>query len=567
MFLMKKILFYIFLFLLSINQAFALAGNCGGIGLATINPNVSSMINTADQMVCINTRQLYQCEKMEADLEGDDKKKVIQCDKASLASNNLSDTSLASCVWNGLKISGDNLVNLAKLPGAIAEAAMKGFKETQECNKSLDKKREILNAFNMSISDKRFKLEESFLGNTFKDMSCAELEKMTNARYSNYTNQVMREMMAAKNTGKSYKMPEELMAKNSDLLKNLDSVFKEAGVAYNCYTPKAKAEMICAGVTSLLADIAVGAGFTKAIAAVKAIAKSKKALSSVQSSIAAGEKANLTDAALLKAADRARAGGAVVGRLLTKAEKEAVEAAHQVGLKEGRGFFTYTKEDIANKARILKEAGFSAEERRALMENGITGATSKPASLTFWHEQRIKGELIIQKFTSGGNREKLAEGLAETRKFYKQFLDNKDTNVLFTRNRDGLENVLRANEYGLTSKESSEIFRRTFGGSGKDSAMAYKVSIAVINQRIKEYEQIAKSGKAVPESIEFKIYRAKELRGKLVDDYHTAKYADKYGELDYDKLSSREEALREKWSEDLKRDRAKMQRAKLPVEE
>ncbi len=672
--------------------------SCKGLGLSSLDTNLQSMFNSAEQMACISARQSYQCEKMEADLEGEEKNKVIHCDQNSLKSNSLSNTNGFSCVWNGLKISGENLVNLAKLPGIIAEAAMQGFKETQECNKSLDKKREILNAFNLSVTDKRYKLEESFLGSSFTDMSCAELEKRTHDRFENYNTQVMRELIAAKNTGKTYKIPDHLVAKNSDLLQSLDGIFKEAGVTYNCYTPKAKAEMICAGVTSLLADVALGVGFAKAISAVRAIAKSKKALNGINRAVASGEKANLSDSSLLKPADRIKAGESVIGRSLSNSEAKAIEDAHQIGLKEGRGFYTYTQEDIAKKTKILDDAGFSKVERRKLMENGITGkendyyshlymskqalnvearseqikiikgvdgvispsermysaqvgiekalsekdlataellqsklagtastfstaekvqaadyylgriltseqkialtkaiesgdlfslsgksfapkdiekiqmamksekALASTSNNLIDQSQRIKGESIISKFSQTGDRSKLNEGLEETRKFYKKYLNGSDSKKLFTNDKDGFSNIKRANEYGLTAKESAEIFKRNFGGSIEKSADAYKSALSDINASIKEYEEMlnSKNGSASA-SIEFKIYRAKELRQSLANDYYSIKYPNKFQQLDMNSLSDREADLLNRWGNDLVKDREKMKKLKLPA--
>jgi Na+-transporting NADH:ubiquinone oxidoreductase subunit NqrC len=691
-------LFSFFCFNASAISDLSINASCKGLGLSSLDTNLQSMFNSAEQLACVSARQSYQCEKMEADLEGEDKNKVIHCDQNSLKSNSLSNTNGFSCVWNGLKISGENLVNLAKLPGTIADAAMQGFKETQECNKSLDKKREILNAFNLSVTDKRFKLEESFLGRSFPDMSCAELEKRTHDRFENYNNQIMREMIAAKNTGKTYKIPDHLLAKNSEILINLDAIFKEAGVTYNCYTPKAKAEMVCAGVTSLLADVALGVGFSKAITAVRSIAKSKKALNGINRSVVSGEKANLSDSSLLNPADRVKAGEAIVGRSLTKSEAKAIEAAHQIGLKEGRGFYTYTQEDIAKKTKILDDAGFSKVERRKLMENGITGkendyyahlymqkqvlkvearsekiqvvkgangtisptesmhsaqvgiekalserdlataeaiqsklagtastfsTAEKVQAADFYlgrtlsseqkialtkaiesgdlfslsgksfapkdiekiqitmkserkiassttdlvdHSQRVKGESIISKFTSTGDRSKLNEGLAETRKFYKKYLDNGDSMKLFTNDNAGFANIKRANEYGLTAKESAQIFKRNFGGPIAKSADAYKSALADINASIKEYEQMLSSRKVgVSESIEFKIYRAKELRQSLASDYYSIKYPNKFEQLDMNSLSDREAGLLNKWGNDLLQDREKMKKLKLPV--
>lgn len=76
---------------------------------------------------------------------------------------------------------------------------------------------------------------------------------------------------------------------------------------------------------------------------------------------------------------RIDAAAQLLKRILTEKQKEAILEAHtqgagEVGKDNGvAGVYNYTKEQLLRKARILKEAGFSPEERRALMEAGIVG--------------------------------------------------------------------------------------------------------------------------------------------------------------------------------------------------
>lgn len=58
---------------------------------------------------------------------------------------------------------------------------------------------------------------------------------------------------------------------------------------------------------------------------------------------------------------------------LSASQREAVLEAHRVGAAEGRGYGNYTTQDIAEKNRILKEAGFNETERELLMRSGTTG--------------------------------------------------------------------------------------------------------------------------------------------------------------------------------------------------
>lgn len=343
-----------------------------------LSPTLMSMDKSAESMKCVATKQQYNCKKVEDELEADQKYKVIQCDTKSLEANTLTNMSFGNCIWNGLKISGDSLVNIAELPGAIAAGIAKSFQETQFCNTSVDKKRQILKAFNLTVDDARFKIEEQRLGLWLNDASCSEIEKLVSARYQNYQNTIMRERIAAINTGKKPKplSGSDKDSKDSSLAEMLKSAMGSLEQSYECYTPKVKAEMICAGVTSLLADAALGGGVAMATKRMAQVMKSTRALANIRAANASGQAVDLADAAVLLNKDRIKAAAAVLNKTdnMTEVQNKAIIAAHEIGKKEGRGFYEYTKDDILKKARILREAGFDPLETRALMEAGVTGS-------------------------------------------------------------------------------------------------------------------------------------------------------------------------------------------------
>lgn len=332
---------------------------------------------SAMEISCAITREAYNCEKLEKDLPNEEKYKVIKCDKESIKKNSLSETNIAECVWNGIKISADSFASLAEMPGKIAESIAKGFKETQACNQSIEKKREILNAFNLTIQDERFKLQPHFVGKWLEDAPCSEIEKLLSARYQNYSQTQYRERINNINAGKKVE-PLKDNKPTINIMEELSKAFNQAEVVYQCYTPKVKAEMLCAGVTSLLVDLASGAGIAGAASKIAAIVKSKRALSRAERAIAAGNKVDLVDASKLRNGDRLKLAEKTMGKTLSEAEKKAIIEAHEIGLAEGRGFYTYTQEDLLKKARLLREAGFDKDQVRSLMENGITGAFRDP---------------------------------------------------------------------------------------------------------------------------------------------------------------------------------------------
>jgi hypothetical protein len=326
--------------------------------------------------ICLLQKEQYKCSELENDLDGEEKKKIIQCDAKSIGVNKLTNMSFTDCIFNGVKISGDNLLDLAKLPGKIAEGVVQGFHDTQLCNSSLEKKRELLSAYNLSISDTRFKLSEQFLGHWLEDASCSEIDKLLFARFQNYQDVKMRERKVAIDTGKKVSALDSNQVHGPDIMKLLKSAMDGAEVRYECYTPRVKAEMICAGITSLIVDTAMGMGVKSAISKISMIVKSKKALGAISRAIAAEERIDLRDTAKLLSAERKKAAAVLVEKELTEAQQKAVIEAHEIGLKEGRGYFDYTPDDLRKKAKILKEAGFNNEERALLMRSGITGQIS-----------------------------------------------------------------------------------------------------------------------------------------------------------------------------------------------
>ena len=553
-----KFLFLVLMMFFTLQNLFA-QETCSSLSL--LPPELSIIQSSAASMNCLATKSQYNCQKVEAELEQNEKYKVIQCDSRSLAANRIGNVSLTDCIWNGLKISGESLVDLAQVPGAVASAVAKGFKDTQICNSSIDKKRELLKAFNLSIDDSRFQLTEQFLGKWLEDASCAEVEKLVSARYQNYQTVLMRERMAAITTGRTpvpLKTQKDSSPSLTEMLKSAMAGFEQT---YECYTPKVKAEMLCAGVTSLLADVALGGGVVMAAKKMAAVVKSKKALKNIRSSVDAGEKANLSDSAVLLKSDRLKAAEAVLARTLSEEEKKAVMTAHNIG-KE-RGFGTYTGRDITEKGRELKKVKtIELNERRALMENGITGTES--LGLKQGEKVRIAGQKKMGDAWEVGNRERVAEGLAETRKYYDELATLKDADFkkVFTPDHSGLLNITTANEYGMSARDSAKMLDKMIRVNDLDAASSYRKAIGSLSRLVDEYGVM--NAKKYSAQIQYKIHRAKELRGELLENYYTSKYPDKYKELDFDKMNPREQEILSAIREEVQASRKLAEKSKWP---
>lgn len=92
------------------------------------------------------------------------------------------------------------------------------------------------------------------------------------------------------------------------------------------------------------------------------------------------------NAAIQSREERISVAQQLLDRELTPEEQDALWRAHKIGEgpedrgKDSRkpGVYNYTTEQVAKKARILAEAGFSPKERRMLLEAGIAGAAAPP---------------------------------------------------------------------------------------------------------------------------------------------------------------------------------------------
>lgn len=552
----------LFLFLFNVTNLFART-QCLVLPNTDILPG---MIASADTMACFATKDQYKCDELEKELEGEEKNRIIKCDARSLNEQKMGNTSFSNCIWNGIVISGESLLDLASLPGKIAGGIANSFKETQACNKSVDKKREILNAFNLTIEDERFKLSENFVGKWLEDAPCSEIEKLLSSRYQNYQNTMYRERINMINAGKgaNLKPLKKDTSGGSNLISMLKAALNEAGTRYQCYSPKVKAEMICAGVTTLITDVALGGGVLLAAKRINAVVKSKKALDRAQSAMARGEKVDLKDSALLMDKDRIKAAETLLKRSIDQDEADAILTAHNVGKK--RGFGNYTQQDIADKARELKKVKtIDMKERRDLMENGITGTMSVSQKLVYGEAHRLKAQRFLSDAYSVGDRAKIKTGTDEVRKYYYELsqLGTKDIKKIYTPDRHGLLEIKTANEFGLNAKESAQLVDKMIAANDLNPLQAHRSVIGYLSESIKEMTErhAAKYGNTLP----FNIYRAKELRAELLERYYTLKYPDKYNELDWDKMNPREQNILSDIRVELLEARKQAEKNKFPV--
>jgi len=341
---------------------------------------------------CMIKRETNNCQEIADELTGDEKKQIISCDKNSVLQNEspMSAIPNAKCIVNGVELAVEPFVNFGKWvfserkPGeksafdSLRDSVISNYNKEKNCNESEAQKKAMVDAFNLGIEDERYYMDYR----NVVDWTCGQIAQQLAARNQAYQKSIYDEIIRNKTAGKPYTPLKP--NKNSEAMAE---VFKGMQSVWHCYTVQAKADMACKIVTAFAVDSLMGVGIAKGLSTVASVVKSKKALSRIKKAIKNEEAINLDDAAKLRKADRLTAAQNMLGikRPLMDSEKAAILKAHEIGEKEGRGFFTYTKDDIAEKARILRREGnFTPDQVRMLMEAGITGNNPADKAKAAW---------------------------------------------------------------------------------------------------------------------------------------------------------------------------------------
>ena len=204
----------------------------------------------------------------------------------------------------------------------------------------------------------------------------------------------------------------------------LDEFRKYRG--FSCYNKETQGRMVCAAIATA-AGLPLGgaaaslaaklpAAFRSAQAAARApVSRLRVAADAAEeaaeetaeaaSNIAAVQAGRVTEEALeangaLSDVDRVVAAQRLLDdRNLSPEQSRAIVRAHEVGAdRPGSGYGNYTQGELREKNRLLTEAGFSAEDRRLLMDQGIVGRMPEPvaANVPGYGDELSLGDLNSQ---------------------------------------------------------------------------------------------------------------------------------------------------------------------------
>lgn len=250
------------------------------------------------------------------------------------------------------------------------------------CNTDIEQKLDMIDRFNAALpAGESFKTPPE---QSLNRMSCSDLLKEFNTKAYNVS-QRMTERSAA-DVSKEIN-PAHKDQNNTDLKAAAGKLLDQLKVRQECYNTKALAELYCEAGTVVVMTAAGGyAAFRAArLARLAKLSDSVQVEAAVARSIrgvGGATEGLMSTASSLSNADRLGVAKTLLGRTLSKTEQDAIIAAHNLGKeREGAGFFTYTEQELRDKARILRRAGFNSKERDILMRNGITGTSADSSAI------------------------------------------------------------------------------------------------------------------------------------------------------------------------------------------
>lgn len=260
--------------------------------------------------------------------------------------------------------------------------------------------------YGKSVADRTREQNRKINEECNQNIECKRSLVLGNPKYQNISDEDLNKFTAAflfvekqnddyiQSTQKRHQLPDPVvsqrLAQQSEAHRQVSStrnpqfssVFKQAaewlhykGARLECLNQKTKAELICWGASYILLPGVVAKGAVKGIAGAKYVAKlaKQKVLPSSVKAVAA------------------------LSRNVGIQEGIAIEKAHRIGRGEAGADGTparvgnYTRQQIREKARKLKEAGVGKSDRRKLMENGVVGDNN-------WLETAIKLDGDLENF-------------------------------------------------------------------------------------------------------------------------------------------------------------------------
>lgn len=300
-----------------------------------------------------------------------DPEKLYTCDVKSFCKRTSLDTAIAGIKGCGLGIWDGSLGPLWELLKGMAEFAA----YSSGCNTDIEQKLDMIDRFNEALPPgESFKTPPE---QSLQRMSCSDLLKEFNTKAYNVSQRMTQR--SAADVSKEINPAR----KNYDNSKSAaERILDQFNVRRECYNTQALAEMYCEAGT-MVALGAVG-GYTtfRAWRAARLVELSRSVqVEAAYARFAKAGEAVMSTAGKLSNSERKGVAEVLLGRKLSKQEQDALIAAHKIGEEREAGFFTYTEQELRDKARLLRRAGFTLRERAILMRNGVAGSSADSSAI------------------------------------------------------------------------------------------------------------------------------------------------------------------------------------------
>ncbi|AZZ37348.1 hypothetical protein CIK05_11285 [Bdellovibrio sp. qaytius] len=371
---------------------------------------------------CEQTKTSAQCQKVYQDIKdsGDDPApRTLVCNGEQNESWLSTSTDWVTGCLIGV---GDYFINIGKSIGETAAQIMLEREaradELAACNKDIKQKKMLFEDYNSRMPDLLQTNEPS--ESRLKDMTCEAIHQHLKLEQRTLSLRAFNKVRARLNDqNATYTVEEQQFVDwtrkvntpkvDANVIELAKAQLKKMGVQYDCYNNKYQKAMICealAEVAPTLWGAAKAGAAGLRVARLQRLAKlSGKKVDAFVADINTAERATggasgritnaadkeriLAGASSLTNEERIMALEKLRGKPLSKAEADQWVKMHEVGTKEGRGFGTYTKEDIDAKQKLASEINpetgkpfFNSEETKIGLRNGITGSLAKVQQAT-----------------------------------------------------------------------------------------------------------------------------------------------------------------------------------------
>lgn len=533
------------------------------------------------QASCIAIRDSKDCKDLYTKIDKDSHTKEeanykkLKCEKTDVErrqSGAVIGDALLAC---GAGLIVDPFLDLGRTLGEGAGWAVMNWEKARECDKSADLKMAYIQSFNLDVPElARMPMPSK---EKINSMSCNQIQVMILNHRSTEVKALSRSLSAKEFSPTQKKLLTEkekefltydkqrLTGKagqpGAGLLALVNKLWSELKIKDQCYSPEQTAKLRCE-IAATIATTAIPGLF--AIRAARLAKLSGIRIEELTAAIQAAERQTASlGGKLLNESEKLeilkRAGVltneeriAVFEKLLGGRKLSAEESAqllkmHDVGSKEGRGFFDLTKEDLAEKIKLAtKEINpktgkpfFTADEANVLIRNGITGITGK-------EDLRIASQRGIADGFNTGTQAKIDESFSKGQSYYSEYLkldDKKFADALGVGKVYGdtpseVMALTAAATGGLKPEQTVQFAEKIIQTTGKPAAESMNQMSQALKVESDRLGEIIKKGTNSASELEFRQYMLLEARQRLEEAAAAKKYADKFKQLDFDKLES-----------------------------